>query len=459
MNKAEFLKELHDILAGKLPPEELDDVLSYYEAYFADSEEDEETVAERLGSPASVAEQVLKDRNEPTEEVPAPQPGKQKNRAFLPIIVFCGAVVLALLLYFLLVRPDPSDSVLLPGQTADAVQTPDIQGDWEGEVDPFTKLDISIGLGNVQVEEGDQWHLRLINRGWDSRYDTTQKLKYSQNGDTLSVWSISDNIASGESSPDVRVLVTVPAGTVLEQANLSLGMGNLTWDDCTVKGRLRAECGMGNLSVSAPVEETTLTTGMGNITLDLAGSQEEYTWDLTASSGTIRLNGETTEPYSVSGGEGDHKLSLTSGMGNVSLEFSQIPTAQPASTPTKPSVTPSPNTDITAPDQITDEMILADEVGYSARHWINYSDSSSCEVSWGSLSGVRRLKTLPGTEARTVSLQYSQQTPGEYRVVLILPNETVVDLKEGENTMDLPEGTTWLAVAAAGSEGAFTVEW
>ena len=216
---------------------------------------------------------------------------------------------------------------------------------------------------------------------------------------------------------------------------------------------------MGNLSVSAPVEETTLTTGMGNITLDLAGSQEEYTWDLTASSGTIRLNGETTEPYSVSGGEGDHKLSLTSGMGNVSLEFSQIPTAQPASTPTKPSVTPSPNTDITAPDQITDEMILADEVGYSARHWINYSDSSSCEVSWGSLSGVRRLKTLPGTEARTVSLQYSQQTPGEYRVVLILPNETVVDLKEGENTMDLPEGTTWLAVAAAGSEGAFTVEW
>ena len=114
---------------------------------------------------------------------------------------------------------------------------------------------------------------------------------------------------------------------------------------------------------------------------------------------------------------------------------------------------------ITAPDQITDEMILADEVGYSARHWINYSDSSSCEVSWGSLSGVRRLKTLPGTEARTVSLQYSQQTPGEYRVVLILPNETVVDLKEGENTMDLPEGTTWLAVAAAGSEGAFTVEW
>lgn len=328
MNKAEFSKELRDILAGKLPPEELDDVLSYYEAYFADSEEDEETVAERLGSPTSVAEQVLKDRNEPPKEIPTPQPGRQKSQIFLPVLVIVGAAILALLLYALLFRPQTSVPVLLPGQTGSAVQTPAVQEDWEGEVEPFSKLDIAIGLGNIQVEEGDQWHLRLINRGWDSRYDASQELKYSQDGDTLSVWSTSDNIASGESSPDVRVLVTVPTGTILERADLSLGMGNLTWDDCAVKGRLRAECGMGNLSVSAPVEETALTTGMGNITLDLAGSQEDYTWDLTASSGTIRLNGETTQPYTVSGGEGKHKLSLTSGMGNVSLQFSRIPTAQ-----------------------------------------------------------------------------------------------------------------------------------
>ena len=328
MNKAEFLEELRNILVGRLPPEELDDVLSYYEAYFADSEEEEAAVADRLGSPASVAEQVLKDRSEPPKETSASQPGKQKGRIFLPVLVIGGAVVLAILLYFLLLRPERSDPVLLPGQTADAIQTPDIQGDLEGEVEPFSKLDIAIGLGNVQVEEGDGWRLRLVNWGWDSRYDASQELKYSQDGDTLSVWSVSDNISSGQSSPDVRVLVTVPAGTVLERADLSLGMGNVTWDDCAVKGRLRAECGMGNLSVSAPVEETALTTGMGNITLDLAGNQADYTWDLTASSGTIRLNGETTEPYSVSGGEGNHRLSLTSGMGNVNLQFSQIPTVQ-----------------------------------------------------------------------------------------------------------------------------------
>lgn len=323
MNKAEFSKELRDILADKLPPEELDDVLSYYEAYFADSEEDEETVAERLGSPASVAEQVLKDRNEPPKETPAPQPDRQKSRIFLPVLVIVGAAILALLLYALLFRPQTSGPVLLPGQTADAIQTPDIQGDWEGEVEPFSKLDIAIGLGNVQVEEGDGWRLRLVNRGWDSRYDASQELKYSQDGDTLSVWSTSDNIASGESSPDVRVLVTVPKGTILEQADLSTGVGDVDWDACAVSGKLRAESGVGDLDVSASLGVADLSTGVGDVTLEVTGSQSDYAWQLSTGTGDIRLNGKTADPFTFTstGGNGDRSLSLTSGTGDVSLEF------------------------------------------------------------------------------------------------------------------------------------------
>lgn len=80
MNKAEFLEELRNILVGRLPPEELDDVLSYYEAYFADSEEEEAAVADRLGSPASVAEQVLKDRSEPPKE-PSPTSWPRRGRS------------------------------------------------------------------------------------------------------------------------------------------------------------------------------------------------------------------------------------------------------------------------------------------------------------------------------------------------------------------------------------------
>ncbi len=64
MNKAEFLAGLRDALAGKLPSGELEDVLSYYEEYFADAgEEHEAEAAEGLGSPlrgGPVAAQVRK---------------------------------------------------------------------------------------------------------------------------------------------------------------------------------------------------------------------------------------------------------------------------------------------------------------------------------------------------------------------------------------------------------------
>ena len=69
------------------------------------------------------------------------------------------------------------------------------------------------------------------------------------------------------------------------------------------------------------------------------------------------------------------------------------------------------------------------------------------------------LWTLPVNEARTVHVTYAEQECGDYRVVLVLPDDTVVELEEGENTVEVPEGSTWMAVAAAGGGGAFTAQW
>ncbi|MEO2867031.1 HAAS signaling domain-containing protein, partial [Flavonifractor plautii] len=78
MNKAEFLAGLRDALAGKLPSGELEDVLSYYEEYFADAgEEHEAEAAEGLGSPASVAAQVLEGR---TGQAPSAASAERRPR-------------------------------------------------------------------------------------------------------------------------------------------------------------------------------------------------------------------------------------------------------------------------------------------------------------------------------------------------------------------------------------------
>ena len=103
-------------------------------------------------------------------------------------------------------------------------------------------------------------------------------------------------------------------------------------------------------------------------------------------------------------------------------------------------------------EDITDADIVANEMGYSAVLWQSYSDTFSCEASWESFRGVEYLWTLPGNEARTVHVTYAEQECGDYRVVLVLPDDTVVELEEGENTVEVPEGSTWMAVAAAGGD-------
>ena len=84
-------------------------------------------------------------------------------------------------------------------------------------------------------------------------------------------------------------------------------------------------------------------------------------------------------------------------------------------------------------EDITDADIVANEMGYSAVLWQSYSDTFSCEASWESFRGVEYLWTLPGNEARTVHVTYAEQECGDYRVVLVLPDDTVVELEEGEH--------------------------
>ena len=114
MNKTQFLKQLRYRLEGRLPEEELADVLSYYEAYFDDSEEDEEAVAERLGSPASVAEQILKDAGENARRFSTPSPATAGRRRPVLVWIIAAVAVIIVLSTVLTMTIRPVDSPTLP---------------------------------------------------------------------------------------------------------------------------------------------------------------------------------------------------------------------------------------------------------------------------------------------------------------------------------------------------------
>lgn len=325
MNKAQFLKELRAILEGKLSAEELEDVLSYYEGYFADSGEDEETVAERLGSPASVAEQVLKEAAE-RPMVPALATPK-RNRSTLPLYLLAGVTVLVGVLW--LVSRQGWPFTRSPWSALE-VSSPRISANPASEIqdvtlEPFDTLDLDVSVAEVQVTEGDAWRLRLVNEESDAWGTSPYQLNYRQTDGTLSIRSSQDhtNLFNFHDDFDIRVELTVPSGTVLDRAELALGVGSLDWDGCAVKGLLRAENGVGELDVSAQVGEAELSTGVGDVALEVIGNQSDYAWTLDTGIGDIQLNGETADAFTftVTGGEGKNALSLSTGTGDVSLDF------------------------------------------------------------------------------------------------------------------------------------------
>ncbi len=295
MNKAEFLAGLRDALAGKLPSGELEDVLSYYEEYFADAgEEHEAEAAEGLGSPASVAAQVLEGR---TGQAPSAASAERRPRRLWPVVLGICAAALLLLgvgirLVFLAQRmPDaPAAGERQPvaaGQEPVVVEQDPVSTPPENklELEPFTALDIDVGIGDIRMEEGDGWYLSLTSGGQDGD-GTPYRLNHSQSGDTLEIWSTPENI-SGDGSPKGEVVLTVPEGTVLNRAEISIGVGALDWSGCAVEGLLRAESGVGGLDVTAPVGEAELISGVGDVALRAAGSGADYAYQLTTGTGEL----------------------------------------------------------------------------------------------------------------------------------------------------------------------------
>ena len=328
MNKSQFLKQLRYRLEDHLPEEELADVLSYYEAYFDDSEEDEEAVADRLGSPASVAEQVLKDAGESARRVTTPPPAPAGRRRWVVPLIIAIVLVIVLAIFVL-------PSTLLLALRTDSSRTPTVEttttpvlvtdnSDVSVALTPFDALELDVDVASVQIKTGSEWTIRLVNRSQDTSEDSYQ-LNYRNRDGVLSVWSTPypSDVPSAQRSADVQVEVTVPEGTTLDRAELTIGVGDLVWEDCTVSGRMNVENGVGDatLKLAAPVKEADILTGTGDLTFEIADSQSGYSWLLSSGTGDIRLNGETMQPFWSEGGSGQRTLSLVSGTGDVSLVF------------------------------------------------------------------------------------------------------------------------------------------
>lgn len=111
-------------------------------------------------------------------------------------------------------------------------------------------------------------------------------------------------------------------------------------------------------------------------------------------------------------------------------------------------------------EEITDEDLRSGGSHCSVINWTgNNRNGTYYHLSWGTMNGYTSAAQLTAERDCTVNVTYTVEGAGEgYRVVLLLPDDTLIDMAEGTHEVALPAGTTKVMLAAVETSGAFSLE-
>lgn len=113
-------------------------------------------------------------------------------------------------------------------------------------------------------------------------------------------------------------------GLSAETCKLDVGMGAILLEDMAVEN-MQAETGMGNLELHGSISESAeVQCAMGAVEMELAGSERDYNYEISAAMGSVILAGREYNGFSnekrVDNGA-DSTLQLECSMGSIEVTF------------------------------------------------------------------------------------------------------------------------------------------
>lgn len=219
----------------------------------------------------------------------------------------------------------------------------------------FQRLDVDLDLGDLTIQTGEL-ELYLF---WTSQ---DYQIHYSNEDGLLKIWSTGHMRSEGWNHSEATVMLTIPEGMTLAEADLALGLGsadlsNIAVQDLTVKSdlgdvslwslaldqadltlelgsltvdggslsdHLTAQCQLGDISLYGDYEgDLDLDTEMGSVEFYTELPRSSYRWDLSTGMGEVSIDG-TELGQNVSGGSSGHTLIVSSGMGDVDISFGSV---------------------------------------------------------------------------------------------------------------------------------------
>lgn len=213
----------------------------------------------------------------------------------------------------------------------------------------ITSLDIEIGMASFKIVEGDSFSVE----------SNLKNLSVEESNGVLQISEEQKN--GGIGSSEASVVLTVPAGFVFEEANISAGAGELTIDTFSANvlkldlgageteigclnvlekteinngaGELTIQDGMlHNLSMELGVGEMELTGqltgdctvdyGVGDAELNIIGNRADYRIEIDKGIGEASLDGESMTDGGVYG-DGSNEISIDGGIGSIRINFTE----------------------------------------------------------------------------------------------------------------------------------------
>lgn len=227
----------------------------------------------------------------------------------------------------------------------------------------FTELELDIDVGDVTVQEGSEWKLKVTDV-WENPFS------YKYEGSKLKVQYETDNkynnnkLFNNNSNMKTSFLLTIPKGTRLTefsldcgvgdtkvqkinaiQFDLGSGVGDSTINDCTaaqmelssgvgtitgsgilVEGSAELSSGVGDICLSGEFRGTIdIGGGLGDISLDLENcSEADYSYDVSGGMGDIWINGKNVEwggSMNRNDANASRYLTISGGMGEINVSF------------------------------------------------------------------------------------------------------------------------------------------
>lgn len=297
MTREDYLNKLKDEL-GILPQKDIGDAISYYSAYFSDTNDDEKIMNE-LGSPESLAKKIIENNQKKLQEL-----SKEKNQQF---------------------NSEANSDALF----------------FEFDKKDVKSLRLDFGMANVVLISGEK--LSVETRGITSDF-------FNCNLNSSGILTINNQkkinfdfwVHGVKYRAIPRILITLPEDLSLEELKIRIGAGklvsknikiscNIGYFDCEsghlaldfIKARIsKIHCGIGNLSIFGEfLGKTEIDCGMGNIKLNLQGNLQDYSYDGKVGLGSFHIN--EIKKSGVGQINCDEKkynhLSVNVGMGNVSV--------------------------------------------------------------------------------------------------------------------------------------------